>query len=274
MANYREDYSRYKKNELGTYLLKSELSKYLANQEKKKTKESNPFVSSIYSSITSSVIALVIYFKIDLGQYLKQLNDDSLRNILTLAFSILFAIVFGLIYYLLYNFYFYVLNHKMNKISSWFKSQRIINESNLDKLVNKEDLTETSYIEKFNHQVSDRVAMVLNIVDRLDESKPLEEEDVFFLDEAFQSLKRAMDILELEIITSEFYYEKILSPNFTKLKKYRINHLVALADKLVKKFDILAEEGNIDFKNDVAELTSTVYRIKRTLNKETKDPNK
>ena len=66
--NLREDHSRYKKNELGTYLLKKELGKYFENQDKKKKKESNPFVSSIYSSVTSSAIAVVVYYKFNLGE--------------------------------------------------------------------------------------------------------------------------------------------------------------------------------------------------------------
>ena len=266
MTNFREDHSRYKKNELGTYLLKKELSKYLENQEKKKKKESNPFVSSIYSSVTSSAIAITLYYKFNLEEYFKGWKDDDLqKNVLTLVFSILFAIVYGIIYYILYNFYYYVINPIMNSISSWFKSRKIMNESNLEKLTL--DVSETSYIEKFNHQVADRVAMVLNITEHLD-ATALEEEDVFFMDEAFQSLKKALDILELEIITSEFYYKKVLNPNYTKLKKYRIVNLVKVADKLISKFKLLSEGRDSDFEKDVAELTSTLYRIKIDLNQE------
>lgn len=266
MAKFREDHSRYKKNELGTYLLKKELSKYFENQEKKKKKESNPFVSSIYSSVTSSAIALILYYKFDLGQYLNSLKDDDFKkSILSLVFSLLFTMLFGVLYYLLYNFYHYCIIPMMNFLGAWWKSYRIMNESDLDKLIPKSEQSEISNIEKFNHQVADRVAMVLNIVDNLDTSQPFEEEDVFFVDEAFQSLKKALDILESEIITTKFYYEKINNPDYTKLKKYRIVNLVSVAEKLINKFMEFAEVRDVDFKSDVIEPKSTLYRITEVL---------
>src|SRR5689334_10794653 len=141
MANITEDFSRYKKNELGTYLLKKELTKYLADKDKKKKKNGNPFISTIYSSVTSTAVAFIIYKNYNIGQYLESLKGvDSEFNkaFATLLISISFSLAYALIYFLLYLLYSKLITPCMNFVIAKFEGWKMARQADLSRLSNKE----------------------------------------------------------------------------------------------------------------------------------------
>jgi hypothetical protein len=264
-----KDYSKYKKNELSTYLIKKEFTKYLTDKDKKKKKESNPFTSSIFSSIITALVTFTYGKKILDGSLTSKLittDTEINEKIITALLTILFALGLAILFYIINSAYFYFFTPKMNSIVNKVKGFINAHQSNLDELAEEEDLKDSAYLDKFNHQVADRIALVITITNKFSDSQQQTPEAKFYLSDAFQSFKKALETLELDIVSHTFYAQKVKTNQLENFKSFRVNEIVQVSENILNKYkDFWAKEGDKNYMGEVQYAKSVLDRIKTFL---------
>lgn len=257
MAKYH-DYSRIKKNELGKYLFKKEYSRFLAENEKKKKKEANPFASTIYSSIVS--VSLLYFPGVSL---IKNQDSDSRKIIMTL----LLALFFTILYYIFQKIYTSIVTPALNNLTDFLSTSKKLQSSNPDQLLTPFDQTEVGFVEKFNHQVVDRIALVLSVTEDINRSNDLTPEEKFYISEVFQYFTRAVSTLHNEIIQSNIYSEKISKDNFPLIRKHRILELIPVTQNILSMYKTFWNKADVSYQEEIQKIESKLSRIKADVEK-------
>ena len=147
-----------------------------------------------------------------------------------------------------------------DKIAWYFESRKIINESNLDKLAL--DKSDNFYVNRFNNDVVKQIEEIFN---HKAWDTPNAESAIYPINNELKSLEKSLDILELEIMTSSFYYDRILTAT-TEISKDQISNIIHIAEELLTNFKSLENNKDNTLQEDINSINSTLYRINRELN--------
>ena len=267
------DFSRFKNNELRSYLFGKEIEKYIQSKKKEKSKAANPFMGAIFSALITNFIAGV-RGHISPEEYNQIIDTLSFGFINTTLLKIisyfLFAIILTFIFMMLYLFYMHYIQKVIEKWQTALElkknAKKIQDSDDYKSPTEKHDL---NYINKFNLEVVNQISLSLSIITHAEEESNNELEKRFYIGEAYRYLENATKILQNQIITSNFY-SKIIEGNFTELNINRIKEILLLSRNLFKRIDEYWTSENIktNYISEYNKLNNRLTSIDEVLSKD------
>lgn len=224
-----KDFSNFKNNHLKYYFFQKALENY---SNHKKSDENIP-------RLRDNII-FTTFFTYLISEYkcMILLRD---YNLILYLLIVIIIYVLGIIFY-------FVLGVKMYKnITKWLEKAKINFTTNPDKLLPKEKRTREGFLNTFNHDVSDQIALAIDITNHINEINS-EVENQFYVVEAFQYTKKATYELYSMLISTKFKEYQECDGRYALIKKYRITSLIPLIEKLTDQIN--SNLKNIDNYDD------------------------
>lgn len=222
MAKFK-DFSEYKNNTLKFYFFQKALENYAV--EKEKTEDDKPKLKDnlIFTSLFTYLATEIDYLVCLKNNYL-----------------ILYLIIIIFIYVGLMFFYYLCVFPMYNYLKNKYENRKFNNTSDPDKLKTNEQRSIKAYLNKFNHEVSDQIAIAIDITNHIKKDKNKNLENHFYTTEAFHCVKEATTTLFILLNSVDF--SKKQGDDFKIIKKHRIKQLIPLAEKITKKITNQWEE--------------------------------
>lgn len=215
MAKFK-DFSEYKNNRLKYYFFQKALENYAL--EKEKNEDDKP---KLKDNLIFTTLFTYIATEID---YLACLKNNHL---------ILYLLTIIIIYFLLMTFYYLGVFPMYSYLKNKYENRKFNNTTDPDNLKNHEQRTAKAYLNKFNHEVSDQLAIAIDITNHLKDDRERDIENHFYTTEAFHCTKEATTTLL--IILNSVDFSKKQGEDYKLINKHRIDQLIPLVEKITNK---------------------------------------
>lgn len=217
MAKFK-DFSEYKNNTLKYYFFQKALKNYALEKEKQEGEKSKVGDNLIFSTLFTYLISET--------DYLTTLKNNCL--LLYLLIVILFYLAMMAVYYLgIFPMY--------KGMKTRYENWKFNRTANPDNLRSAEQKTTQAYLNKFNHEISDQIAIAIDITSRIKEDSNLKLENHFYIGEAFESIQTATSQLFMLLGSQDFRLKQ--GDDYKIINKHRITELVPLIEKITSKID-------------------------------------
>lgn len=212
MAKFK-DFSEYKNNTLKYYFFQKALKNYALEKEKQEGEKSKVGDNLIFTTLFTYLISETDYL-------------TTLKNKCLLLYLLIIILVYlaMMVVYHLFIFRFY------KGMKTRYENWKFNRTANPDNLRSAEQKTTQAYLNKFNHEISDQIAIAIDITSRIKEDSNLKLENHFYIGEAFDSLQTATSQLFMLLGSQDFRQKQ--GSDYKIIKRHRINELVPLIEKI------------------------------------------
>lgn len=246
MAKFR-DFSEYKNNILKLYFLENALKNYALEKEKRENEKPKLSDNLIFTTLFTYLITEI--------DYLQNIKNNCLT---------LFLLIVIVIYILLIVIYHIAVFPMYKRFVKWYESYKFNKTTNTDNFKTAEQRTEKAYRNAFKHDISDQIAIALDITSRIKNETGDKFENHFYTNEAFDALQESMKNL-FDLLESNDFKSK-QGDNFEVIKKHQITELVPLVENITEKIsDLWKKHGCLkDHENELKKHNEYIRLIKKT----------
>lgn len=226
--NKFDDFSKFKLNELSTYLLNKQVKRLLIERINPKKFASFPFAAPIFSALI--LIGLWIA-----NEFNSTINQLGYKILLMIFIPISLVISYTLLIFI----YIYFFNPCIMSILNYFEERRLRKE--IISAENSLTLEKSSLLEKFNKEIVNQISVAFSLSQNIEEDRAQVEKD-FYGHESLRYIESALR--SLQIIIGKLK-DEIKDPKSDTLRKSRIQNSIEISKKV-----ILIIEENLNFTED------------------------
>jgi hypothetical protein len=248
------DFSRYKNNELRNYFFRKEMEVHRREKQEIEKEKINDFTAPIFS-------AIILTSLWGTKEYLSKSN----RHIDSEMLYLIVPILAGAVFLLLVVMFRSLITPWFNTIVNKIEDLRVSIGPGIGKRT-PTSLVEPNYLDIFNNEVVNRISLALSLYTHTEEAEIDEIQKNFYINEAFQYVKKAVETLSSKIVYTDFV-EFIVSEEYSEIRKSRVLDVLNVAQKIISDInDYHWKDKGDDYSKDLKYVNGKIFNIKKKLN--------